>query len=362
MTENLNKKEEKDINIKDHDQTQFKNFIFESLKSGGAHCVANKGHGKTRFLFCVASELMKTENVRVIIFDSSDAWLYGFNKIPVFNIGERDIQRAQRKSTEDLEKFTLLNENLVKVCLQSETHILFRLKSRNPLKNAFFVRTVINYLHLKQREEKEASKDHTNSLSIAYILEEAQNIFNSRATSSNDMLTFLSVFNEARNQKEAFFTASHRLNDFSKTIRSKQNLAIGKLSSEDISPFLRRKEKELNIDFTKMKERTWLFNGVLFESPWFKQEGKPHIINDNIKLKWLSALPKVKDLSLKDKVFNWLKNKKVEKVPTERELKEGYRLTEQETIFGSKNPYSFLKEDKENEETDLEGIEEEFIE
>ena len=351
-------------NMNEHSKTQFENFIYESLKSGGSHSVANKGHGKTRFLFCVAKELMKTENVKVIIFDSSDAWLYGFDKIPVFNISERDIRLNGRKSTEDLEKYSLENENLVKIALDSEKALLFRLKSRNPLKNAFFVRSVVNYLDAIQRAERETNREHTNKLSIAYIIEKSQNVFHTRATSSNEMLTFLSVFNEARNQKEAFFTASQRLNDFSKTIRAKQLLVTGRLSPEDISPFLRKIERKLNIDFSNMKARTWLFNGELILSPEFKQNGKPFIINSEIKQKWLNALPKQKAQSLKEKVLNWLKNKPEEKLPPEQQLKENYRITETEET--SNSLFEFEKEldkqEKENEEEDLQAIEEEWIE
>jgi hypothetical protein len=61
MTENSSRKEltstEQD-NISEHGKSKFDDFISESLRSGGNHCVANKGHDKTRFLFFVAQEIV----------------------------------------------------------------------------------------------------------------------------------------------------------------------------------------------------------------------------------------------------------------------------------------------------------------
>jgi hypothetical protein len=166
---------------------------------------------------------------------------------------------------------------------------------------------VINYLDAQQRAEKSQDPQHENKTSIAYFLEEAQNAFNSRSTASSENEEFLSVFNEARNMKEAFFTSSQRLNDFSKTIRSKQLLAIGKLSNEDINPFLHKIEKSKGLDFANMTPRKWFFEGKTFLSPEFKQQGKPQQINEDIKKKWLSMLPKKKTFA--QKVLDWIHNK-----------------------------------------------------
>ena len=257
---------EKQANIGTHDQTVFDDIIMDALKTGGLNAVAFKGHGKTRFLFCIASELIKSPDTRVLIWDSSDAWLYGFNHIPTFNVCDNDICMKERKTSEDLEKYQLNNWQLLKFALDRNKHLLFRMKTRNPQKRAFFVRSVINYLDTLQRMEKERSPTHDNKQALCYFLEEAQNIFSSHSTSSADMAEFLSVFNEGRNFKESFFTACQRLNDFSKTIRTKQLQIIGKLSSEDLTPSFRKLEKKLSVDLANMQARTWLYgeNAVYF--------------------------------------------------------------------------------------------------
>ena len=271
------------------------------------------------------------------------------SKIAVFNIGEHDILSRERSNSEDLEKFSLENENLVKLALAKEKNILFRLKTRKPSKRGFFIRTVVNYLDAQQRAEKEISTEHENKKCIAFFLEEAQNAFSSRSTSSTENETFLSVFNEARNQKIAFFTASQRLNDFSKTIRAKQLQCIGKLSNEDISPYLRKIEKAQSLSFSEMKERTWFFDGKTFLSPTFKQQGKPHIINAEIKQIWLNTLPKPKVLSFTEKLKLWLAPQTVKFSPKPRQ--EG--LTESNSFFESEEESEEEKAFNEEEENDL---------
>ena len=140
------------------DREVFDNFVSESLRIG-SHVVGSKGSGKTRLLFCVAEQLMKQTHVRNIIFDGSETGLYAFSKIPVFNISEPDIIATNRKTTESIEKYTLLNWNFVRLALETHKDILFRLKTRKPSKRGFFVRTVINHLDQTQRQEKANNPD-----------------------------------------------------------------------------------------------------------------------------------------------------------------------------------------------------------
>lgn len=106
-------------NISEHSKNQFEEMIFKGLSEGGIQFTASKGHGKTRFLFSVAENLMLNDSVRTIIFEGSTAWLYGFNQIEVFTIREHDIIAQSRKTTEDLEKYSLENWNLVKLALDT---------------------------------------------------------------------------------------------------------------------------------------------------------------------------------------------------------------------------------------------------
>lgn len=281
----------KDPNIETHSENKLQKLVEQGLKQGGIHVCASKNHGKTRLLFSMAKELQNGK-ARVFIFDGSETWLYAYDRIPVFTVQDRDIALIEDvRSTEEIERYEIKNWEIVKFALDSYSDILFRLKTRKPSKRGFFVRTVINYLDQKQREERETRPDHEARRYFAYFIEEAQDCFNSRSTTRLEAEEFLTVFNEARNQKEAFFTASQRLTDFSKTIRTKQVYCLGKLSSEDTNP-VRRLEKEFKIDFSRMPSRLWFMEGETFVSPDWKQNGKPYQINREVKRKYIDNLPK----------------------------------------------------------------------
>ena len=274
------------------------------LKHGGIHTVSVKSHGKSRLLFSMARELR--EKARILIFDGSETWLYAFDKIPVFTVKERDITAQQVKTIEEIERYKIKNWEHVKLALRTYKHILFRLKTRKPSKRGFFVRTVVNYLDKIQRESRQHTEDNEANGYIAYFIEEAQDCFNSRSTTRLEAEEFLSVFNESRDQKEAFFTASQRLTDFSKTIRTKQVYCIGKIPEEDKSYSIHRIEKKFNVDVSELKHRTWLFEGKHFKSPEWRQQGKPYQINNEIKEKYRASLPEPKPQTLKEKIGNFL--------------------------------------------------------
>lgn len=301
----------KQSNMNSHSGSKFEAVVSHGLKHGGVHVVAGKGHGKSRFLFSVAKHLREKADCRVLIFDGSETWLYAYDRIPTFTITERDVVLAKElETTEQIERYELKNWNLVKLALASEKDLLFRIKSRKPSKRGFVVRCIINYLDALQREQRARTEDNEAKTCIAYFIEEAQDCFNSRSTTRLEAEEFLTVFNEARNQKEAFFTASQRLTDFSKTIRTKQAYVIGKINEEDKTAFLRRLEKKHSVNFSELKPKTWFFNGENFESPEWKQSGKPFQIQKEIKKKYvtkLKAQPQPKPKKLYERILDVLK-------------------------------------------------------
>jgi hypothetical protein len=333
-------------NIEDHSENKdFEGFISQGLKSGGVHIVANKSHGKSRLMFLVFSRLQRQQDVRCIAFDGSETWLYCASKVPTFTVQDRDIVAQTVKTTQDMESYQLTNWNLVKLALETHKDLLFRLKTRKPSKRGFLVRIVVNYLDSLQRAEKAQALNHENSKSIAYFIEEAQDCFSNRSSARLDMEEFLCTFNEARNNKEAFYTASQRLTDFSKTIRSKQLPCIGKLSSEDITPNLRRIEKAHNLDFANMKPKTWYFEGSTIQSPEFKQSGKPFIVNKAIKAQYLANL-KPQSQPKKSFIEKWILPLMF---PQTQRI---YKLQKQQLTIKQSQPLDSQEDEEEDEEMD----------
>ncbi len=289
-------------------------MVNEGLRCGGLHLVSSKGHGKSFLMFAIADYVRSLPDSRVIIFDGSEAFLYKYSQIPVFNVNECDISTTSQKHTLEFEHYSLNNWQLVKTALENHQDILFRLKSRKPSKRGYFIRTVINHLDEIQRQQREINETHEPNKSISYFLDEAQDAFCTRSTMRTEAETFLCVFNEARNNRESIFSSSQRLNDFSKTIRTKQTYIIGKIAIEDVNPQLRRLEKQYNINLTEMSLRNWFFNGSVFVSPEFKQNKKPFIINAEVRKTYSTPAhykmvpPSDKPKSLLKRIINALTN------------------------------------------------------
>jgi len=348
----------KEVNINSSSESEFSAICEHGLKTGGIHLVSVKGHGKTRLLFGMARSLR--QKARVLIFDGSLAWLYGFDRIPTITIKERDIVAKKTETIDEIERYKIKNWELVKFALHNYKDILFRLKTRKPSKRGFFIRQVVNYLDAIQRKSREKTGDNEAKGYIAYFVEEAQNAFNSRSTTRLEAEEFLTVFNEGRNQKEAFFTASQRLNDFSKTIRTKQTYCIGKIPEEDKTPPIRRLQKKYGIDFSKLESRNWCFEGKTFESPNWKQNGKPYQINKQNKQEfikqltpsqeselWRKSIPKPKKKpSLWQRFKNWVlfPMGQIDPKNLENNQDQEEDETEEDTAFGV--PIDMLEEDE----------------
>ena len=148
-----------------------------------------------------------------------------------------------------------------------------------------------------------------------------------------------------------------RLTDMSKTVRAKQIQVIGRLNAEDITPQLRRLEKQHKIDFTEMPPRIWFYNGSTFKSPEFKQKLKPYKINNEIKQEWINSLPKPKTPTLKDRIQVWFSLFMPIMPKTKSRVSNSFFESEnlEETIEELDN------QEKENEEEDLNAISEEWI-
>jgi len=82
---------------------------------------------------------------------------------------------------------------------------------------------------------------------------------------------------------------------------------------------IRRLERKYAIDFSKLNPRNWCFEGKTFESPLWKQKGKPRRINKQIKQKyvdqltppqedeiWRQSIPKPRNPTLFQRFINWL--------------------------------------------------------
>jgi len=298
----------KQVNISNHEKIQFIDVVKQGLVEGGINLNGMKNSGKSRLLFTICQTLMNDnakfdKPIRCIAFDGSESWLYGFSRIPVYDIAENDVQLVTDvKSTEDLEKYEFVNWQLIKLALDTNQHILFRLKSRRPSKRGYAIRQIILYLDSVQRKQRETTANHEPDKRIAYFVDEIQDAFTNRASLRLDNEVFLASFNEARNNYQSYFSANIRETDTAKTIRTKQLNAYGKIPEMDKMTYHRRLEKLYNVNLSEIPQRTWLFEGKIFNSPEFKQQGKPYIVNQAIRQRWFNSMPKAEPEKAKSPV------------------------------------------------------------
>lgn len=111
--------ETEQTNINDHSKQAFDEMVFTALKCGGIHLTANKNFGKSFMLFSIVETLQKQENIKTVVFDGSEVFLYKASRIPVYTIGENDIIAANLKKTDEFEKYSLKNEQLIKLALNT---------------------------------------------------------------------------------------------------------------------------------------------------------------------------------------------------------------------------------------------------
>ncbi len=189
------------------------------------------------------------------------------SQIPTFNINEADITVSNQKHSLEIEHYYFNNWRLVETALSNHDEMLLRLETKKPFKRGFAIRQIINHLDDIQRIQIEQSETHQPLKRISLFSVRKSRCFYSRSTMRTDSEKFLTVFNEARNNRESFFTASLRLNDFSKTLRCKQIYCIVKINMEDITPQIRRIEKLNNIDLTTLPLRTLFYEDKTIISP-----------------------------------------------------------------------------------------------
>jgi hypothetical protein len=284
------------VNIENHDEKQFFDIVQRGLIEGGINLNAMKNWGKSRLLFAMCQTLRTTKfdkPIKCICFDGSEAWLYGFSKIPTFNINENDISMMnENKDIQEVEQYSFNNWQLVKLALEAQNDLLIRFRTKRPSKRGFCIRTICNYLDDIQRTERETTANHEPKQRIVFFIDELQDAFSNRATMRTDAEIFLCCFNEARNNFESFFSANIRETDTAKTIRSKQLNIYGKIPECDKNAYQRRLEKQYSVNFSNLQQRTWFLEGETFTSPNWSQVGKPFIINRALRAKYFNSEPK----------------------------------------------------------------------
>ena len=282
---------------KQQNDVKIESLLEEVFKFGDMLLIANKGTGKTNALMCLASEIRKLENTRLIIFEDFPKFCLEFDGIPYMRIKDSDV--VETKHTVDIEDYFLRHDRdytvrrgaEIRANLDQNKDLIFTSEITDIERTCYFVYSVVNYFYRKAYLRK--YKAYEKQERIVFVIEEAQNVFDSSIVSKKLFNRLRKIFSVSRNLGLHFILASQRLQDLNTKIRGRTKLLIGNVSLDDyelkVNKLLRHsayRQKILNFE-----RGTFLYtaNDSLIKFPKFAPTGKPYELKPKPKIQQLDA-------------------------------------------------------------------------
>jgi len=201
--------------------------------------VANKGIGKSNTLMVLAKELRKDADNKVIIIEDFPNWCLTFDKIPHIIVEDSDIREVKRRNNQKDYVITSEDRNILFInSIEKNKDFLFTVEITDIERSAYFVYHVVRHFFRKQyiRRYRNTKKKQR----IIFIIEEAQNVFDSSVINKRVFNRLRKIFSIARNLDIHFILASQRLQDLNTKIRGRCRLLIGQVSLDDYELKIRR--------------------------------------------------------------------------------------------------------------------------
>ena len=297
---------------------ELKPLIEDVFKFGDMLLVANKGVGKTNALMCLASEIRKLPNTRLIIFEDFPKFAKEFDNIPYMRIKDRDV--TETKHEIDFEDFFLRHSRdytvkrgaEIRANLEQNKDLIFTMEISDIERTCYFVYSVVNYFYRKAYLR--AYKNYQKHERIVFLIEEAQNVFDSSIVSKKLFNRLRKIFSVARNLGLHFILASQRLQDLNTKIRGRTRLLLGNVSLDDyelkINRLLKHSayRKEI-LDFERGKF-LYTANDKTIKFSKFAPTGEPHEIKPLRKTQIIGAPTQETKNKVKEKmpfVYRFLK-------------------------------------------------------
>jgi hypothetical protein len=335
-------------------QLNYKTLI-EKL-SGDAVILGLKDTCKTTLLQHLARTLRKDGKNQVIIFETFPKWIHEFDNIPYMVIKDSDVQPKEnlpylepdRAIIQWSKDFSILNAKEVIKFLKKNKDIIFLIECEDMEKISAFMTFVIYQIYRKQYLRAKAGCLEKVNENFWFCTEESHNLVDSTVIAKKTFNKLRKIQNEFRNLKMHLILVALRLQDLSPKIRSKCEIILSRVSLDDYQLKVRnllRNSKYRN-EITKLEKGKFVYPTLDMElttSP-FKQNGKPYEVKPIVKQKpqQKPIEPKKKNIILR--AFESLDSLLSGTPHIEQSLEET------------------LSFDSEQENSDLEEIEEEWIE
>ena len=172
---------------KQQNDVKIESLLDDVFKFGDMLLIANKGTGKTNALMCLASEIRKLPDTRLIIFEDFPKFCLEFDGIPYMRIKDSDV--VETKHTIDIEDYFLRHERdytvrrgaEIRANLEQNKDLIFTSEITDIERTCYFVYSVVNYFYRKAYLRK--YKEYAKQERIVFVIEESQNVFDSSIVS-----------------------------------------------------------------------------------------------------------------------------------------------------------------------------------
>lgn len=260
--------------------------------------IANKGVGKTMSLMYLAQEIRKQPDTRVIIFEDFPKWCLEFDSIPYLEICDRDIVESKTLTDKKdiflyhAKDYTVKRYEDITGILEDSKDCIFTMDIDDIERCAFFIYSIVQYFHRKAYKRKFFSTIKHEK--IVFIVEEAQNIFDSSTISKKIFNRMKKIFSTARNMDIHFIMCSQRLQDLNTKIRGRMRLLIGQVSMDDYELKIHRlmRHSKYRAEVLTFDRGTFVYTptDTVIKFPLFKAEGKPYSWNNKEEIHTLTTI------------------------------------------------------------------------
>ncbi|MCJ7559347.1 ATP-binding protein [Candidatus Bathyarchaeota archaeon] len=340
----------------------------------GLIIVAEAGHGKSFTAFTLAKEAIKDKDTTVIILSPSTIWRRKFGAINFVKVGTtafNPIIPCEETQVEVVpflreaihvnldKKWSYVKSEWLEQLLRSKQNLLFEIKYRNGRRIKAFESVILQFIYEMQEQQIDQNPNYQHHYLI--VFEEIQNSFGTFSMNSDDALDLMTVFTQSRSDANIHYIGiGQRLNDISTKVIERLRPMIGlTLGENSLRKIKSQLPEHLKDRVQQLPKRHWIYlNGFSNPEiiiPEYKKEGAPIQLKPQF-AKIPQATPQKKNILQKISfAINTLINP-IANLPkpqaTNRNLSSGNL---EETLA------EIEKNDRENEEEDLNAISEEWI-
>jgi hypothetical protein len=233
----------------------------------------------------ITQKLIKDPNTKVIIVEDFPKWCMQFDQIPYLLVNDKDVVETKNAPCLNdtfithIKDYTVTRGTEITDLLENNKDCIFTMNISDIERCAFFIYSVVQYFYRKEYNRMIHNIKSTEK--VVFVIEEAQNIFDSSVISKKIFNRLKKIFSVARNMDLHFLMCTQRMQDLNTKIRGRMRLLLGQVSLDDyelkVGKLVRHsKYKEKLLSFPR---GTFLYTSTdtLILFPEYQSVGKPYL-------------------------------------------------------------------------------------